>query len=265
LPSTDVPRPILDFTTTTSVLNIGNHRIVADVNVTLDITHTYDSDLTLTLIGPNGVSVLLSQFNGGSGDNYTSTTFDDEAPVPIAAGTAPFSGSFRPQGLLSALDGIPANGTWQLQVTDSASQDVGTLNSWSLRLEYADRRPSPSSVSGQLEYGGVPVTVSGTRFRGDSEANGGGTNNSATGYPLVHVQSLENGTGAWLLPDPRASFSDEPMTLGLGRLPPSLDPGWYELRVATNGMPSPSLSVRAASRGSRRMCPRPWARTRRSQ
>lgn len=44
--------------------------------------------------------VEFERLHGSSGNNYTNTVFDDEAASLITAGTAPFSGSFRPEGSL---------------------------------------------------------------------------------------------------------------------------------------------------------------------
>jgi hypothetical protein len=71
---------------------------------------------------------------GSSGDNFVNTVLDDQATTSISAGTAPFTGSFKPEALLSTLNGIPANGTWTLEITDAANLDSGTLNSWSLTI-----------------------------------------------------------------------------------------------------------------------------------
>ena len=56
---------------------------------------------------------------GSDGDNFTNTVLDDEAGTAIAAGTAPFTGNYRPVGSLAALDGQLPNGTWQLEITDA--------------------------------------------------------------------------------------------------------------------------------------------------
>jgi subtilisin-like proprotein convertase family protein/methionine-rich copper-binding protein CopC len=110
------------------------------VAVELNITHTYDEDLTLTLISPpapgfpNGKSVILSNQRGGSGDNYSNTLFHDGAVTTIAAGNAPFAGEFTPESPLAVLNGENPNGTWTLKVVDSNTFDLGTLNSWSLRF-----------------------------------------------------------------------------------------------------------------------------------
>ncbi len=135
-PSTDTPKPIPDVRTppVLSPITVAGAGLVSDVNVTLNLTHTFDGDLDIFLIGPNGTRVELTTDNGGAGDNFTGTVFDDQAAVSITAGAAPFSGSFRPEGLLSSLNGIPAAGTWTLEITDDAAIDSGTLLSWSLTI-----------------------------------------------------------------------------------------------------------------------------------
>ena len=135
VPSTNVPAPILDNATITNNLTVsGVTGLVTDVNVNINISHTYDSDLTVDLISPAGQRVRLFSNNGGSGENFVNTVLDDEAPTAIGAGAAPFTGSFRPIGLLSTFDGSSANGTWHLDVADTVALDSGTLNSWSIQF-----------------------------------------------------------------------------------------------------------------------------------
>jgi subtilisin-like proprotein convertase family protein len=134
-PSTDVPKSIPDTSTVTSNLPIANTGTVLDVNATVTLTHTYDGDLVLTLIGPNAARVTLASRRGSSGDNFTGTVFDDQAATEISSGSAPFTGSYRPETVLSALNGIAANGTWQLEIQDGATGDTGTLQGWSVTLK----------------------------------------------------------------------------------------------------------------------------------
>lgn len=123
---------IRDRATTTSTIVINQDATVADLNVKVNLTHTYDSDLRIRLTSPTGVVVTLFQYHGGSGDNLTNTVFDDEAATAISAGAAPFSGSFRPYAALSGFDNRNIRGTWTLSVYDRYSLDTGTLLSWSL-------------------------------------------------------------------------------------------------------------------------------------
>jgi subtilisin-like proprotein convertase family protein len=118
--------------TTTSTITVGDAYNILDLNLKLNVSHKSDDQLDIFLIGPDGTRVELTTDNGGSGDNYTTTTFDDEAGTAITAGAAPFNGSYRPEGPLSAFDGKRLNGTWTLEITDDTAGTAGKLNSWSL-------------------------------------------------------------------------------------------------------------------------------------
>jgi uncharacterized repeat protein (TIGR01451 family) len=142
-PSTDTPIAIVDNTTFNSVLTVTDDDTVLDVDVRLNITHTYDGDLDIFLIGPDSTRVELTSDNGGTGENFVDTIFDDEATTPITGGSAPFTGSFQPEGSLAALDGQSAAGTWTLEVTDDAGADQGELVSWDLILTFEAQQCGP--------------------------------------------------------------------------------------------------------------------------
>jgi len=121
---------------TESTLEIIDEYLVGDVNLTLDLEHTFVSDLTIELISPEGTSIILSSLNGGGGENYQVTTFNDEALTYITDGSAPFDGEYKPfPGSLSLFDAELVTGTWTLRITDNVNSDGGTLNDWSLRIE----------------------------------------------------------------------------------------------------------------------------------
>jgi subtilisin family serine protease/subtilisin-like proprotein convertase family protein/PKD repeat protein len=132
--SSDVGQRIRSPKTVRSSIQVDDSFAVGDVDVVLDIAHTWDEDLDVFLISPSGTRVELFTDVGGSGDNFTNTRLDDEAATPITAGTAPFEGAFQPEGLLSDFDGQNAQGTWTLEITDDSAQDSGTLNAWSLEI-----------------------------------------------------------------------------------------------------------------------------------
>jgi hypothetical protein len=163
------------------------------VNVTVSLNHTYDADVSMWLAKP-GITmtdcnlppaglVELSTGNGTSGDNFIGTTFDDEAATSVTAGTAPFTGSFRPESPLSALDGMSGAGTWQLVICDTANQDSGTLNAWGLVITKnagatcqncapatPGEVPSLSWTAGsrdQLEWGAAANAAYYNLYRGD--------------------------------------------------------------------------------------------------
>src|SRR4029078_2169510 len=135
--STDVPKSIPDASSVSSIRTLGGG-IINDVSVTIgSLTHTFDQDLQIELSSPDGTTVRLFSNRGGSGDNLTNTTFSDAARMAIGAGTPPFTGSLIPEQPLSAFKGKSAAGDWKLTVRDTAMQDTGTLNSWSLTRSIA--------------------------------------------------------------------------------------------------------------------------------
>jgi subtilisin-like proprotein convertase family protein len=141
--ATDTPLAIPDANSgnttpgvATSTLNVANLTgTITDVSVKLNITHTFDSDLKVTLISPTGTRVKLFEGVGSSGDNFNNTAFDDSFSFnPIDSGAADFNSTFSPEEALSTLNGQTANGAWKLEVVDEAHQDTGTLNSWSITV-----------------------------------------------------------------------------------------------------------------------------------
>ena len=136
--STDTPIDIPDNNTTgiTSIINVQNANSVNinDVNVSINITHTWVGDLTLTLTSPNGTVVNLVSSRTDSGDNYINTVFDDDAINTIASSSAPYTGSFQPEGNLSDFNSEFSNGDWELKIVDSGPADVGPLNSWIIEI-----------------------------------------------------------------------------------------------------------------------------------
>ena len=83
------------------------------ISVTINITHTYTEDLEIRLYSPNNDYIILSLYNGSSGNNYTNTVFSTSGTA-ITSGSAPFTGTFTPQEAFSTLSGS-ANGTWKLR------------------------------------------------------------------------------------------------------------------------------------------------------
>ncbi len=120
--------------TVTATVNVPTSGGVAEVQAQVNISHTYDGDLHLALISPSGTSVALSTGNGGSGQNYTDTLFNDLAAQSIVNGVAPFTGAYRPQSPLGALAGQPSAGDWKLRVEDVSALDGGSLNAFVLYL-----------------------------------------------------------------------------------------------------------------------------------
>lgn len=117
---------------------------ITDLNVRVNVTHTWVGDLVVTLRRDGGAPVALIDrpgFTGtgfgNSGDNLTDTVLDDEAPTEIetaSSAQAPFTGRFRPNQPLSVFDGQDAAATWTITVSDNAATDAGSFVGANLNL-----------------------------------------------------------------------------------------------------------------------------------
>ena len=121
--------------TINSTLNIPAGGVISDVNITMDVTHTWINDLTATLISPSGTQVQLFARPCTSADiQNISATFDDSG-ANVVCGTDPgITGVVKSTQLLSAFNGQSSTGTWTLRILDGFNQDGGSLNSWSINI-----------------------------------------------------------------------------------------------------------------------------------
>ena len=136
-----------------TVAGIPATAVGTSASVTFNITHTWDGDVVLFLKSPNNQVLNLVNQRGGTGDNFVNTVISSTAVTPISAGTAPFTGTFLPDGNNAApppTGFIPTattftplintagqlNGTWALGARDIATGDVGTITSWGVTINY---------------------------------------------------------------------------------------------------------------------------------
>ena len=124
-----------DIGVTTSVINMDQNAVITDVNLTLNIEHTWIADLEVKLIAPDGVTeIILFEDVGSNGDNFTNTVLDDDASTDVSNGESPFTGSYSPTGSLNDLNGLMSAGDWTLHINDDANQDGGNLIDWSIQI-----------------------------------------------------------------------------------------------------------------------------------
>ena len=101
--------------------------------VCINLTHTWDADLTVWIIAPDGTSGLLFSNVGGGDDNFTNTCFNTNSANNLSSGTAPFTGTFKPSGQVGLVNnGQNPNGTWKLRINDNYGSDQGNLLSFSI-------------------------------------------------------------------------------------------------------------------------------------
>lgn len=133
LAASDLPVDITDQSTVTSVIEVTQDVTIAEVKIeNLDITHTFVSDLTITITSPAGTTVTLFEQECGSAQDML-ISFDDGADFTTVC--PPNDGSaYQPVGSLSDFLDENALGNWTLSVNDGFNQDRGTINGWNLVL-----------------------------------------------------------------------------------------------------------------------------------
>lgn len=185
--STDTPKAINDNLTTTSNITVADNYCIGDINVDIDITHTYIGDLIVELRSPANTVVRLHNRTGSSADDILQT-YDDEGFAPDGPGA------------LSNFDFEASAGIWTLTVSDNAGGDVGTLNSWALRIAPAGDVCPPQAHNMSLVVNqGDPV---------DIDLSGAGT----SGEPLDFI--IESLPAAGVLSDPNGgTINSVPYTL----------------------------------------------------
>lgn len=209
--STNVPItiPTTANVTVNSTLNVPDTIVLSDVNVTVNIAHTWVNDMTITLISPQGTQVQLVA-NPCASDNLQNiqATFDDSGSTVVCATNPAISGVVKSFQSLSAFNGQSATGTWTLRVLDSFNQDGGAINSWSLNLcstqqplsveEYAQLNiavyPNPSNGNFNVQYTSAtsnPIAVTVYDMRGRAVYVNSYENTGVINQPiaLTNVQS----------------------------------------------------------------------------
>ncbi|MAT81345.1 MAG: hypothetical protein CMJ29_06825 [Phycisphaerae bacterium] len=188
--STDTPIQIQDNSEFTSTIEVNDSYCVADVDVVMDVTHTYIGDLELILTSPQGSQVYLHNRSGGSSEDIF-VTYDDDGEGVAPDGPGELNDYYTEQG----------TGTWSLLVRDNAGADVGTLNSWSLKIAstgdscppYCEDVPTSTELDSPVDIElsgfsveGNPLAYVITSLPSDgslSDANGGVITN--TPYTLI--------------------------------------------------------------------------------
>jgi subtilisin-like proprotein convertase family protein len=106
--------------------------VLSDVNVGLNVTHTYPQDLIIAINSQGNATQVSVWNNACAGDDNFNVTLSDGSPAFTC--TANMTGTFAPSSPLSAFNGGNASGTWTLLAADFSNVDTGTINSWSVQV-----------------------------------------------------------------------------------------------------------------------------------
>ena len=133
--------PVVTGNTVNALLNVTDifPNVVSATSidsVCVSLEHLVPADLDIFLVAPSGQVLELSTDNGGFStvtNTYPNTCFTPTATNPINLASAPFTGTYAPEGNFNLLNGSTINGPWKLQVTDDGTFGVdGILNGWSI-------------------------------------------------------------------------------------------------------------------------------------
>jgi len=146
--------PDNQVTGVSSTISIDEPRFIADLDVRVNITHSWVGDLKITLNHlESGKStniidrpgIPLSTF-GCENDNIV-TILDDEITLNVENKCANFpaaiSGIYTPNETLESFTGIPLSGSWNLSISDNNPSDDGRLNDWCLAAKISEFPVSP--------------------------------------------------------------------------------------------------------------------------
>lgn len=131
---------IRDLGTTTDTITFPQGSgDVQNLNINVDIAHTYRGDLVVKLVSPSGKEAILTNKAGGSADNFVLSAKD----------------------LSTTFAGEKIDGSWKLVVQDTARQDTGTLKSWGMSVEKKATTTPPPQPSGptNLQITGTPQFI----------------------------------------------------------------------------------------------------------
>jgi subtilisin-like proprotein convertase family protein len=136
----NVSQAIVDWGTTVSTLNVTLPPGVTanDLDtVTINLLHTWNSDLRIRLQAPDGTIYRICDGIGGNGDNFVNAQFCAGGIIPPAGNytvrslpSPPFS-PYVPLDPFTSYSGT-ATGVWRLIIDDLFFQDDGTLLNWRL-------------------------------------------------------------------------------------------------------------------------------------
>jgi subtilisin-like proprotein convertase family protein len=154
----DLPLPINDNSTTTSYIEINDAYCIGDIDIELDLTHTYIGDLEVDVTSPEGTTVRLHDRSGGATDDLHMYYDEQGGDLPEGPGT------------LADWEGEIVTGTWTMHVTDNAGADTGTLDHWALKIASSGDICPPVAHDVEVftdEDTAVDITLDGASPTGD--------------------------------------------------------------------------------------------------
>jgi len=167
---------------TTNSITIDQSGFIGDLDIRVDIDHTWVGDLIMNLTHEDtGTSILLMDRPGfpadknGCGLNNIRAILDDDISLPVEQVCSSYqvpvedysysevaiAGTYIPEQQLSAFDNEQISGNWTISISDLIPHDYGKLNQWCITAEIHDSQvtpyqpPAPDSLPDQAHISGV--------------------------------------------------------------------------------------------------------------
>lgn len=160
---------------------------IANMEVWVDISHSWVQDLTLYLEGPAEIGsprYILIQEVCGSEDDIVAT-FSDEG-IPVECGENPaISGTFLPLEPLANFNNLMSQGTWKLIAIDNYNNDDGFINMATLNFCKSVSNAQNISFNTTL----IQTEINSTKIINSTEiqANSPSQNSESHFYTLVEL------------------------------------------------------------------------------
>jgi subtilisin-like proprotein convertase family protein len=192
-----------------NTINVPTSGTISDVNIGLNVTHTWPNDLVIAINSPGGATQVPVWNRACAGNNNFNVTLNDGSPAFTCV--ANMTGTFNPSSPLSAFNGLQSNGAWSLLAADFYNGDTGRVNSWFIQVctdtfslstptvGFTDFAvyPNPNNGNFNIQYSnnysngnGVKVLVHDMRGRVILENN---FENSATFNQNIQLNNAQSG------------------------------------------------------------------------
>ncbi len=163
-------------THTIPVSTVPANATISNVSVTWTMPHTWVGDMVFALRAPNGeilnLDYLITITGPGPSTGFVNTTVSSAGVNPLSSGSGTYTATFRADAVITNINagaGGPTgftptqttwpplytagNGNWVLAMKDAFGGDVGTLTSWSIRIDYT----TPGGSGSPLTYTWSPA------------------------------------------------------------------------------------------------------------
>ncbi len=143
-------------------LDVRAAQEILDVEIRVDISHTWIGELRIEVEAPAGTVVRLHDLGGLFDEDIRLTWSDSGIGNGFASYTCECLMEPSGPGVLADFAGAFADGTWTFAVEDLGAGDEGEVNEWCLLLVLAP--PPPPFLRGDADADGTVSAIPDARF-----------------------------------------------------------------------------------------------------